>query len=573
MPAWRAAGASDRGAAIGINGMYFRERWACFASLLAVVVVGATDLAAQPTVDNKTAVGYSALLARLGAAAPTGASVPVTQVEVGAGASLDYGPNQAHADFSGKTFTLKSGSSGSSDHATGVGRNYYGNQSFAPGINQIDLYEVDNWLQTGGLKFLQSVAPAVETQRVQNHSWIASGLLNSQAIDLLRRLDYQIQRDNVVSVVGVNNGSSSAFPQLLANSYNAITVGRTSGGSSIGPSTLDVAGRAAVNLVAPAGNVSTAVPWVAGSAALLIEAAGANVEAAKSQTIRAVLMAGATKDEFDTTNQTPSTFDNWTRTPTRPLDLRYGAGELNIDNAHRILTSPQQEASAASLVNSTGWDFDNISGGTSQLYFFEIPLFTQLDSLSIIAAWNRDIAFTPGTGGSPALFTPSLANVDLKLFQANSFTLGSMIDQSISTIDNVEHIFQRGLAPGRYAIQMLSDATVDVALAWDSILTLLDVPGDGNGDRRVTGADFTIWSDNFGLFNGDAQTSNGDYNGDGYVTGADFTVWSDYFGTDASVNQIAASRAVPEPGAARLAAWALWAVVGAGTAARRRVAA
>jgi hypothetical protein len=82
---------------------------------------------------------------------------------------------------------------------------------------------------------------------------------------------------------------------------------------------------------------------------------------------------------------------------------------------------------------------------------------------------------------------------------------------------------------------------------------LLDVPGDGNGDRRVTGADFTIWSDNFGLFDGDADTSNGDYNGDGFVTGADFTVWSDYFGTDASVDLVATGATVPEPTAGALA--------------------
>lgn len=57
---------------------------------------------------------------------------------------------------------------------------------------------------------------------------------------------------------------------------------------------------------------------------------------------------------------------------------------------------------------------------------------------------------------------------------------------------------------------------------------------DGNRDNRVTGADFTIWSDGFGLFNGNAGLTHGDYNGDGYVTGADFTIWSDLFGIDHS---------------------------------------
>lgn len=71
--------------------------------------------------------------------------------------------------------------------------------------------------------------------------------------------------------------------------------------------------------------------------------------------------------------------------------------------------------------------------------------------------------------------------------------------------------------------------------------------GDANLDGVVSGADFTIWGDNFG--SGSVWTE-GDFTGDGQVTGADFTVWGDHFGQSVSLE--GTSTAVPEP-----AAWSL----------------
>lgn len=58
--------------------------------------------------------------------------------------------------------------------------------------------------------------------------------------------------------------------------------------------------------------------------------------------------------------------------------------------------------------------------------------------------------------------------------------------------------------------------------------------GDANRDNKITGADFTVWATNFGLFSGDATVRDGDFNGDGFITGADFTIWSSQFGLDYS---------------------------------------
>jgi hypothetical protein len=60
------------------------------------------------------------------------------------------------------------------------------------------------------------------------------------------------------------------------------------------------------------------------------------------------------------------------------------------------------------------------------------------------------------------------------------------------------------------------------------------LPGDINRNGSVTGADYTIWADNFGKWNGTATYQQGDLNGDGYVTGADYTIWADHFSPTAA---------------------------------------
>jgi hypothetical protein len=99
--------------------------------------------------------------------------------------------------------------------------------------------------------------------------------------------------------------------------------------------------------------------------------------------------------------------------------------------------------------------------------------------------------------------------------------------------------------------------------------TWLPELGDANGDRLVTGADYTIWADHFEQLVrlGPAV---GDFNSDGKVTGADYTIWADNFDqfASAALPSAAVLMAVPEPATATLAAVAL--VCGLFVAARRR---
>jgi hypothetical protein len=321
----------------------------------------------------------------------------------------------------------------------------------------------------------------VDPPKVQNSSWVVYAFTASESFtsaqigaDALRRLDYVVERDQVISVVGV--GNSTQMPQAMAGAYNAIVVGMSDATSSVGPTSIETAGRSKPDIVAPGkfpyatSSSSYATPRVSAAAALLVETGStmtSAADAAHPETIKAILLAGATKDSL------PS----WSHTSTQPLDTRYGAGLLNIDHSHRILTAGEQEASNSSLVASTGWDFDSITAGGSKNYFFDITAGTQLDQLSIVGNWLRHIELTPGDGiAGSALLTPSLANIDLRLYEATGFDAGTLLAESISTVDNVEHVFKTDLPAGRYMISVSSNLDWDYALAWDAQTSVVPEP-------------------------------------------------------------------------------------------------
>ncbi|MBX9790953.1 MAG: hypothetical protein K2Y37_18700 [Pirellulales bacterium] len=493
-----------------------------------------------------------------GAGGPTGAGVKVTQVEAAQGPATQYFVNTALSDFTGKTIVDVTGGGTTSSHATNVAQNFYGNFGVAPGVTNIKVYSADDWLNSGFLRTRMPQAPVVETQKVQNHSWVANftdGLGNPdtvKALDVIRRLDYVITRDQVVSVVGVNNGSGTTLPQILANSYNSIAVGVANGNSSTGGSTLDGLGRSKPDLVAPAADnfpsVSVATSWVSGAAAQLLEAGASSANAQRPEVVKALLMAGAVKTPFDLDGTTVSTLDNWSHTPTQPLDLRYGAGQLHIDNSLAILAAGEQGPAPLSEVGATGWNHEAISGGGTQSYYFTVPENQVAFTFSLVAAWNRQITFTPGMGMNPATLTPqALANVKVQLYDSVGFSQTTLVDQSISTIDNVQHLYERALPAGQYKVVVNSNLATDYALAWQSNLVTV---GDGNGDGTVDGLDYINWADHFGQTN--VGYWRGDYNQDGVVNGLDYTRWANAFGIGAAAFPNLALQ-VPEPTSLALA--------------------
>ena len=428
-------------------------------------------------------IGYNALRAELGAAAPTGAGVGVSHIEANAGSpGLFYLPDVTNADFAGKTITAKSGASGVSGHATAVAAYYYGNGgSVAPGVTTIDVYDADSWAFGGVLKTTTMLAPVVESRAVQNHSWI--GTIDnggSTDIQLLRRFDFAIQRDDFLAAVGVNNGSASSVPALLANAYNAISVGITNGDHSTGVSTVDGAGRVKPEIVAPQGATSYSTPLVSSAGAMLRQTAPAAGQ--HSVVLKAMLLAGATKDQFT----------NWSRTATRPLDAHYGAGQVNVLHGYHILAAGQQPASSTVSVGKRGWDY-NTTAAPGKLYFFDIPAADTTSRLSVVLTWNRIVADTiAGSGwGNPS---SSLADLTLRLYTANGFTTGALVDQSVSAVDNIEHLYEPTLAPGRYALEVIGNQTgITYGLAWNAVTSVsIAATAPNAAERGAMPGTFTV---------------------------------------------------------------------------------
>lgn len=440
--------------------------------LLLAAVLGLARAAAAQQPSYFEDIGYNALVARLGSASvPTGAGITVAQVEALENrrtVSTDpynYLPNATA--FPGKTIVDVSGGGSVSGHATTVGQVFYGDQSIAPGITNVDAYRAvgdgsaGDWIGPAYLNTGTNQAPLTNAARVQNFSFVDAGDDPNAAgvLDIQQRLDYAIRRDNFVAVVAVNNGAG-AIPALLANGYNTIAVGLTNGNSSVGPTTGDTTGRSKPDIVAPMGETSFATPVVSAAAALLLNVADAKTDpgeaarAGRTETIKAALLSGATTAEFsglaspwhrDTVTVNGTTFD-------RPLDARFGAGEVNIDNSHKILSAAEGVGTTLTVNGRYGWDYQTVTASDAvRRYYLDVPAGTDGATLTATATWLRDI---PQSG--PNAGNPTLSELFLRVYQSDAnFTTGTLLDQSVSPVDNVQHTRTTGLQAGqRYVIEV-----------------------------------------------------------------------------------------------------------------------
>ena len=383
-----------------------------------------------------------------------GTTLQVIQVEAPVGNA--YMPDPSGSQYAGKTLIDASGTnSGSSGHANTVSTRYFGNNgSLTPGISTITFFSADDYInnQTG---FSDGGDPAPQLGPIQNHSWITNGLPTLLATNVLNRIDYMIDRDNSLAVVGANNGAASATPQIFGHGYNSLSVGRTDGNHSRTDTTFNGAGRQKPEIVAPGNATSFATPVVSGAAAILAEAA-VGTPAENTEVIKALLYAGATKKEFP----------NWSRNSSRPIDDIYGFGEVNIFNSYRMFQSGEFDGSTAQPPSSApllGWDFGSI--GQNETRFYTLVVTQPIDEISIALVWDLEVT---DSNASPTVFVPaaSLANLGLAFTDSSNGFPGPAIDFSVSEVDNQEHIYARDLQPGSYTIQVFSNVAQEYALAW-----------------------------------------------------------------------------------------------------------
>lgn len=417
----------------------------------------------------KTDVGFTQLSSELGASLPTGVGINAMFAEVENG-SGDYMPNVASSNFGTKSFVYGSGPSATNSHSNTMSTNFFGKLgSIAPDVgedalNPVTGFGANDWINFG-LGYATAQDPSPQPYHASNHSYIATlggSFTESVAVDLLERLDFSINQSEMTTLVGSSNSTNGQLPALWVHGYNCISVGVTDGShaaSETAPTYLYGNGRIKPEIVAPSTYTSFSTPMIASAASLLHES-GAGTDAVRSETMKAILLAGATKEEFS----------GWNRTPTQPLDLRYGAGELNIYNSYFIQAGGEfdgENGLPAFSVGPNGWDYEpQITVGSQRVYEFIVPEDTILEDLSAILTWNMEI--TDADPSSSFLPIQSLADMGLALFDSDSGFQAQVVDSSDSSVDNIEHIYQKALLPGTYHLQVSTDMDMDFGIAWRS---------------------------------------------------------------------------------------------------------
>jgi len=424
--------------------------------------------------------GWTELFARLGPATPTGQGVVVAFAEAPSGGA--YGPDLNHPEFAGKNIVLKSGATGVSGHATTVGQHLFGlTTGISPGPTEARCYSASHFLASGFLKSTVLVNPPKQVNwRIENNSWIGGG-----DNTYLLKYDYAIEDQDIFTASGVNNGTGPLDVPLFSHLYNGVAVGRSDGNHHAGGTLFGYGtqGRQKPELVAPASATSFATPLVSGAATLLRETAlthlllAMNPNALEPEVFKAVLLAGA-EHRAGWANNAPQT--GATRgLATKPLDALYGADELDVNNAHWILTGSEQPtaASAAAALDArhNGWSLTSMNASESRFWRFQVE--ATKPYVSVLATWNRHV--------EPDFTSWAEPDIDMELWSVDGggnlvslvgdpglayFSSGNV--KSASTKDNLEHVYATDLAPGEYVLEVARAAdgealAFDVAVAWE----------------------------------------------------------------------------------------------------------
>ena len=426
------------------------------ASVLICLLCSTRLVTAQEVEQSpRQVIGLVDLMDRIGPIdTPTGVGVLTSHIE--GGKTNEYMPNIRDERFAGVNFMLRSGVTKVGGHAHATAKVLYGSRGLAPGITKVNCYHAANWLKEGCLLAGTNKPPKFDGSDLMNHSWIA-GQANAFTNSALRRLDYLIDTYDCIAVVGVNNGSKTSIPPMLASSYNGIAVGRENGQSSGGRTAVDGKGRGKPDLVAPGGLTSFCTPVVSASAARMIQVAKSHPfaqEARKAQVIKAVLLAGAVKPP------------HWRHSPQHPLDRHLGAGVVNVNHSYDIL---KRDPSKPGMIDQpTGWSFFELSTRDMPSWYWDVP--KDLENVTVTLVWHRRIDGRQLTDRLTRktvwLETPRMADLDIKFISLQE----GQIAVSKSNVDNVELIYVSKLKAGQYEIQLgRKDQLTEnwtAALAW-----------------------------------------------------------------------------------------------------------
>jgi hypothetical protein len=247
---------------------------------------------------------------------------------------------------------------------------------------------------------------------------------------------------------------------------------------------------------------SFAAPLTAGTVADLMQAAATNFSGSQAtvaaaqdpRTMKAILLNSATKLAYwqqgtGANALTGSTTGGVTQV-TQPLDANQGAGLLNANGAYLQLAAGKKSPTLTqatpyvslpgSTVPLTGWDFNDVALSLTNFYALNTKA---SGTLSITLDWYRDVG--PTVAGTNSVL--GMANLSLNLYSSadNGYTNTPLVAQSISTVDNIQHLwftnvtaayYEFGVGYNGYSSQGGSTPNLeDYSVAWS--FTAVPEPG------------------------------------------------------------------------------------------------
>jgi hypothetical protein len=329
-----------------------------------------------------------------------------------------------------------------SGHADVVGDCIFGaSQGVAPEIAHLDNYEADYFYQ-----FVVVAGIAISDQVANQSFTFGVEPPDQQPIDSAYD-DYTASNGVIFCSATVGVGTSPGAP---GTAYNCIGTGAYGAGAVLilGP-TLDN-GRSKPDIVAPGVEVSFTTPYVTGAAAILVQAGargdgGANTSAAQDRrTVKALLLNGALKP-FD-----------WSHTTTAPLDTRYGAGVLNLYYSYQQLAAGRHGETTSGTVPSGGAHPPISSGATAPLAGWDFETMTTTTNEDSVNHYLFDVAgdatFTGTLVWERQADETGINNLALFLYNA---TNGVLLSSSVSSVDNVQHLYLPYLPSGEYDLEVI----------------------------------------------------------------------------------------------------------------------
>lgn len=374
-----------------------------------------------------------------------------------------------------------------SAHADTVGHRFFSTTTVAyPYAGTIYADNVlrfyNNVVQTQGAHSVNAPRPGSfgHNIKVSNHSYATAYTTTVANEDAVRRLDYMINREDVVFVAGAATQNDDL--QLAWSARNAIAVRGDHINTPFNPQALVGRNRVDVWYTEEA---SYATGRISSFATALVGQAP-NADGKRNQVIKSLLMTGADKSAVG------SVVGAWTRDTANHLDIDAGAGKADYNKSLaiqqggqrtvRTVTAGQGDATGITS-DPRGWAYGSVAQNGQSAIVFQAP--NVIGQLTATLVWN----VTQTEVGTNMLNTTDAGRIfsDLSLelrpvtLVGGNFIIGASLGEanliSNATLDNVEHLYYTGNLPaGYYAFVIGGDANRPQTFGFSYDLTIIPEP-------------------------------------------------------------------------------------------------